>query len=74
MTIDKRIFPPNFFFQEVSRKYVKKEMKNLNVKRSSTNGFIPVTILKRYGDVYLPFLIKAMNLAIIKNIFIEQLK
>ena len=57
-------------FQEVSREDVKKII-NLNVKKSSTMGSIPATILKQCLDVYLPFLIKAINHAITENIFPE---
>ena len=46
----------------------------MNVKKSSTNGSIPATILKQYVDVYLPFLTKALNHAITENTFPEQLK
>ena len=49
-------------------------MLNLDVKKSSTNGSIPTTILKQYVDVYLPFLTEAINHAITKNSFREQLK
>ena len=57
-------------FQEVSREDVKKII-NLNVKKLSTMGSIPATILKQCLDVYLPFLIKAINHAITENIFPE---
>ena len=60
--------------QEVSREEFKKEIINLNVKKSSTNGTIPATILTQCMDVYLPFLTKAINHAITKNIFPAQLK
>ena len=36
----------NFNFQEVTKKDIKKEIINLNVKKSSSNGCIPATILK----------------------------
>ena len=49
-------------------------MINLNVKKCSTNGSIPATILKQYVNVYLPFLTKAINYAITENTFPEQLK
>ena len=49
-------------------------MINLNVKKSSTNGSIPATILKQCVDVYLLFLTKAINHAITENSFSEQLK
>ena len=64
----------DFNFQKVSREDVKKEIINLNVKKSSTNGSIPATILKQCVDEYLPFLTKAINHAITENIFPEQLK
>ena len=46
----------------------------MNVKKTSTNGFLPVTILKQCVGVYLPFLTKAINNAITDNTFPEQLK
>ena len=52
---------PDFNFQEVSKKDVKKEIINLNVKKFLTNGFIPATILKQCVELYLPFLSKAIN-------------
>ena len=64
----------DFNFQEVAREDVKKEIINLNVKKSSTNGSIPATILKQCVGVYLPFLTKAINHAITENTFPEQLK
>ena len=45
----------------VAREDVKKEIIKLNVKKSSTNGSIPATILMQCVDVYLPFLTKAIN-------------
>ena len=45
----------DFNFQVISREDVKKEIINLNVKKSSRNGSIPATILKQCVDVYLPF-------------------
>ena len=46
----------------------------MNVKKPSTNGSIPVTILKQCVGVHLLFLTKAINHAITGNIFPEQLK
>ena len=46
----------------------------MNGKKSSTNGSIPSTILKQRVNIYLPFLTKAINLAITENIFPGQLK
>ena len=39
----------DFNFRQVSFKEVKSEMSNLNMKKSSTKGSIPVTILKQYS-------------------------
>ena len=68
------IVSSDFDFQEVAREDVKKEIINLNVKKSSSIGSIPATILKQCVDIYLPFLTKAINHAITKDIFPEQLK
>ena len=46
----------------------------MNVKKSSTNGSTPATILKQCMDVYLPSLTEAINHAITGNTFPEQLK
>ena len=64
----------NFNFQEVSREDIKKEIINLNEKKSSTIGSIPVTILRQCVEVYLQFLTKAINHTETENIFPEQLK
>ena len=68
------IVSSDFDFQEVAREDVKKEIINLNVKKSSSIGSIPAAILKQCVDIYLPFLTKAINHAITKDIFPEQLK
>ena len=39
----------------------KSEILNLNMKKSSTKGSIPATILKQCIDIYLPFLTNAIN-------------
>ena len=57
----------DFKFQEISREYVKKEILNFNVEKSSANGSIPVTILKQCVDLYLPFITKAINHVITNN-------
>ena len=36
-----KIIPENFHFKEVSKDNVRKEIRNLNVKKSSTYGSIP---------------------------------
>ena len=65
----KESFPNNF--QEVSQENVKKEIINLNVKKSSNSGSIPGTISKQCVEVYLPFLTTAINHTTTKNIFPE---
>lgn len=62
----------DFNFQEVCREDVKNKIINLNVKKPSTNGYIPVTILKQLVDVYLLFSTETINYAITKIIFPEQ--
>ena len=59
----------DFNFLKVAREDVKKEIINLNVKKSSTKGSIPVKMLQQCMVVYLPFLTKAMNHAITENTF-----
>ena len=39
------IIPENFHFKEVSKDDVRKEMRNLNVKKSLTYGSVPASIL-----------------------------
>ena len=39
----------DFNFRQVSFKEVKSEISNLNMKKSSTKGSIPATILKQYS-------------------------
>ena len=51
----------DFNFRQVSLKKVKSEILNLNIKKSSTKGSIPATILKQSVDIYLPFLTNAMH-------------
>ena len=40
------IIPENFHFKEVSKYDVRKEIRNLNVKKSSTYGWIPAIHVK----------------------------
>ena len=51
----------DFNFRQVSLKEVKLEILDLNIKKSSTKGSIPATILKQCVDIYLPFLTNAIN-------------
>ena len=49
-------------------------MRNLNVKKSSTYGSIPASILKQCVDAYLPHLTVTINYSLRENIFREELK
>ena len=53
---------------------VKKEIINLNTKKSSTSGLIPATILKQSLDIYLPYLTKSVNYTINESEFPAELK
>ena len=53
------IVPDSFYFKSVSLDEVKKEVLNLNPKKSSTTGTTPVTILKQTIDVHLENLTNA---------------
>ena len=46
----------------------------MNIKNSSTNGFVPAEVFKQSVEVYLPFLTIAINQRITENSFPEQLK
>ena len=50
------------------------EILNLNIKKSSTTGFIPVAISKKCVDIYLSFLINAINKKFLDNCFPKELK
>ena len=64
----REVFPEfssnNFEFTKVTEQSVKNEVLKLNTKKSSAIGYIPATILKQSVETYLPFLTKAINLAI----------
>ena len=55
------IVPDTFKFTLVSSKDVKKEIMNLNAKKSSSSKAIPATILKQSVHIYLPFLTNCIN-------------
>ena len=46
----------------------------MNIKKSSTNGFVPAEVFKQSLEVYLAFLTKTINQSITENNFPEQLK
>ena len=74
----RKVFPEinsnNFEFTKVTEQSVKNEVLKLNTKKSSTSGSIPATILKQSVETYLPFLTKAINLAITECEFPDKLK
>ena len=51
----------DFDFTEVSFENVKKEMLNLNIKKSSTNVSSPATVLRQTAELHLSFLTKTIN-------------
>ena len=74
----KEFFPDinfnDFEFETVTMEDVKKEILNLNTKKSSTSGSIPATILKQSLDTYLPYLTKSVNYTINESEFPAELK
>ena len=68
------ILPESFKFQLVSNNEVKKEIENLDTKKSSTNGSIPATILKQCVNAYLPHLTNSINYSIQHSSFPQKLK
>ena len=74
----REVFPEisssNFELTKVTEESVKNEVLKLNAKKSSTSRSIPATILKQSVETYLPFLTKAINLAITECEFPDKLK
>ena len=74
----KEFFPDinvnDFEFETVTMEDVKKEILNLNTKKSSTSGSIPATILKQSLDIYLPYLTKSVNYTVNESEFPAELK
>ena len=68
------VIPGRFQFEQVSSDIVGKEIRNLNVKKSSTDGSVPGSILKQCVDVYLSYLTVTINYSLRENIFPEELK
>ena len=48
------IIPESFHFEQVSNDIMRKEIRNLNVKKPSTYGSVLVSILKQYVGALLP--------------------
>ena len=53
---------------------VKKEILNLDTKKSTISGSIPALILKQSLDIYLPYLTKSVNYTIKEGEFPAELK
>ena len=68
------IIPRSFHFEQVSSDIARKEMRNLNLKKSSTYDLIPSSILKQCVNAYLPYLTVTMNYSSRENNFPEGLK
>ena len=68
------IVPDTFKFTLVSSEDVKKEIMNLNVKKSSSSKAIPATILKQSVHIYLPFLTNCINHSFVANKFPDEFK
>ena len=63
-----------FTFNLVSSDEIKREILNLNNKKASREGDIPVNISKDATDTYLPILTKVINSSIEQNEFPNELK
>ena len=74
----KEFFPDinvnDFDFETITMEDIKKETLNLNIKKSSTSGSIPATVLKQSLDIYLPYLTKSINYAINEGKLAAELK
>ena len=68
------IISGSFQFEQVSSDIIRKEIRNLNVKKSSTYGSISAFILKQCVDVYLPYLTVTINCSLKENSFSEELR
>ena len=63
-----------FHFQRISSNELKKEILNLNNKKATREGDIPVNLLKGSIDTYLPVLTKITNSSFEQNGFPNELK
>ena len=68
------ILPESFKSQFVSNNEVKKEIENLNTKKSSTYGSIPANMLKQCVNAYLPHLTNSINHSFQHSSFPQELK
>ena len=63
-----------FHFQRISSNELKKEILNLNNKKATREGDIPVNLLKGSIDTYLPVLTEIINSSFEQNEFPNELK
>ena len=68
------ILPESFKFEFVSNNEFKKEIENLDTKKSSMYGSMPATILKLCVNTYLPHLKNSINYSIQHSNFPQELK
>ena len=68
------ILPESFKFPLLSNNEVKKEIENLDTKKSLTYGSILATILKQCVNAYLPHLTNSINHSIQHSNFPQELK
>ena len=64
----------SFHFQCISSNKIKKEILNLNNKKATMEGDIPVNLLKRSIETYLPVLSEIINCFFEQNKFPNELK
>ena len=72
--VNEKKISDTFKFTFVSSEDVKKEIMNLNVKKSPSSKAIPATILKQSLHIYLPFLTNYINHSFVANKFPDELK
>ena len=63
-----------FHFQRISSNELKKEILNLNNKKATREGDIPVNLLEESIDTYLPVLTEIINSSFEQNEFPNELK
>ena len=63
-----------FHFQRISSNELKNEILNLNNKKATREGDIPVNLLKESIDTYLPVLTEIINSSFEQNEFPNELK
>ena len=66
------IIPGSFHFEKVSNDIKTKEIRSVNVKKSSGYSIL-VSILRQCVDAYLPYLTVSINYSLRENTFSEEL-